>query len=280
MSLLRLRQFLDSYNIKYVVISHSVAYTAGTIAALTHIPGRELAKTVIVKVDDTLVMAVVCASQHVDLELLKAATKAKVVQLGGTVTKEITDVPHAGRFFHFKAPGGVDFGFWHTASKEKSSNGDNAGTKRAAEDNKESVKRVCTGSVGGKSCMVSLIVDDQDKAKAFYTEKLNFKIEGDHDLGGDCGRWITAYAPSETENDFKLTFMLAKSDADKGLVGKQGGSFPLYTITTDDIGRDAPILKERGVEFVQEPTDRFYGIESLIKDCFGNVINFIQLKPH
>jgi len=81
MSLLRLRQFLDSYNTRYVVISHSVAYTAGTIAALTHIPGRELAKTVVVKVDDTLVMAVVCASQHVDLELLKAATKAKVVQL-------------------------------------------------------------------------------------------------------------------------------------------------------------------------------------------------------
>jgi Ala-tRNA(Pro) deacylase len=81
MSLLRLRQFLDSYNTKYVVFSHSVAYTAGTIAALTHIPGRELAKTVIVKVDDTLVMAVVCASQHVDLELLKTATKANLVQL-------------------------------------------------------------------------------------------------------------------------------------------------------------------------------------------------------
>lgn len=81
MSLLRLRQYLDSYDTKYVVISHSVAYTAGAIAALTHIPGKELAKTVIVKVDNTLVMAVVCASQHVDLELLKTATKAKAVQL-------------------------------------------------------------------------------------------------------------------------------------------------------------------------------------------------------
>jgi Ala-tRNA(Pro) deacylase len=53
MSLLRLRQFLDSYNIKYVIISHSVAYTAETIAALTHIPGKEVAKTVIVKINDT-----------------------------------------------------------------------------------------------------------------------------------------------------------------------------------------------------------------------------------
>jgi Ala-tRNA(Pro) deacylase len=81
MSLSRLRQFLDDQKIKYVVISHSVAYTAGGIAALTHIPGRELAKTVIVKIDDELAMAVVSASQHVDLELLKAATNAKSVQL-------------------------------------------------------------------------------------------------------------------------------------------------------------------------------------------------------
>jgi Ala-tRNA(Pro) deacylase len=81
MSLLRLRQFLDSYNTKYVVISHSVAYTAGGIAALIHIPGKEVAKTVIVKVDDRLVMAVVSASQHVDLELFKAATKAQTVRL-------------------------------------------------------------------------------------------------------------------------------------------------------------------------------------------------------
>lgn len=81
MSLLRLKRFLDSYNIRYVVISHSVAYTAGGIAALTHIPGKEVAKTVMVKVDDALAMAVVSASQHVDLELLKAATKAKVVRL-------------------------------------------------------------------------------------------------------------------------------------------------------------------------------------------------------
>jgi len=81
MSLLRLRQFLDSYNIRYIVISHSVAYTAGAIAALIHIPGKEVAKTVIVKIDDALAMAVVSASQHVDLERLKAATKARAVQL-------------------------------------------------------------------------------------------------------------------------------------------------------------------------------------------------------
>ena len=81
MPLQKLQEFLDSHNIKYVVISHSLAYTAAGIAALTHIPGKELAKTVIVKIDGLLAMAVVSASQHVDLAHLKAATFAKSVTL-------------------------------------------------------------------------------------------------------------------------------------------------------------------------------------------------------
>ena len=47
MPLSNLREFLDRNRIKYLVISHSLAYTAQGIAALTHIPGKELAKTVI-----------------------------------------------------------------------------------------------------------------------------------------------------------------------------------------------------------------------------------------
>ena len=81
MSLPKLQEFLDSHKVKYVVISHSVAYTAAGIAALTHIPGRELAKTVIVKIDGELAMAVVSASQLVDLAFLKTATGAKNVEL-------------------------------------------------------------------------------------------------------------------------------------------------------------------------------------------------------
>jgi Ala-tRNA(Pro) deacylase len=64
-----------------VVVSHSVAYTAQGIAALTHIPGKELAKTVIVKTDEKPVMAVVPASFHVELRLLKKATGAQSVEL-------------------------------------------------------------------------------------------------------------------------------------------------------------------------------------------------------
>jgi Ala-tRNA(Pro) deacylase len=77
----KLKEFLDSKRVKYVVISHAPAYTAQEIAALTHIPGKELAKTVIVKIDGKLAMAVVSASYVVEFERLKAAASASEAKL-------------------------------------------------------------------------------------------------------------------------------------------------------------------------------------------------------
>jgi Ala-tRNA(Pro) deacylase len=73
MPLNKVRAFLDEHHIKYVVISHSKAYTAQGIAAIAHIPGQELAKTVVVKLDGALAMAVLPASFQVDLLALKRA---------------------------------------------------------------------------------------------------------------------------------------------------------------------------------------------------------------
>jgi len=81
MPLSTLRKFLDQNNIKYLVISHSVAYTAQGIAALTHIPGKELAKTVMVLVDGRLAMTVVPASSRIDLFKLKRYLGADTVEL-------------------------------------------------------------------------------------------------------------------------------------------------------------------------------------------------------
>jgi Ala-tRNA(Pro) deacylase len=81
MPLSKLREFLDSRHIKYLVISHSNAYTAQGIAALTHVSGKKLAKTVIVKIDGILAMAVVPASLHVDLDRLRSLTGAQTVEL-------------------------------------------------------------------------------------------------------------------------------------------------------------------------------------------------------
>ena len=81
MPLTMLREFLDSRNIKYMVISHSLAYTAQGVAALAHVSGHKLAKTVIVKIDGVLAMAVVPAAEHVDLNRLQTLTGAQKVQL-------------------------------------------------------------------------------------------------------------------------------------------------------------------------------------------------------
>jgi Ala-tRNA(Pro) deacylase len=81
MPLSKLREFLDSRHIKYLVISHSNAYTAQGIAALTHVSGKRLAKTVIVKMDGILAMAVVPASSHVDLDRMRTLTGAQAVEL-------------------------------------------------------------------------------------------------------------------------------------------------------------------------------------------------------
>lgn len=81
MPVAKLREFLDSHQVRYTTITHSAAFTAQGIAALTHIPGKELAKTVIVNVDDTLAMVVLPASLHVDLDLLRYVTGAKNVAI-------------------------------------------------------------------------------------------------------------------------------------------------------------------------------------------------------
>ena len=79
----RLKEFLDGHGVKYVSISHSPAFTAQEIAASAHIPGKDLAKTVMVTVDGQMVMAVLPASYKVILSLLKEATGAEHVALAG-----------------------------------------------------------------------------------------------------------------------------------------------------------------------------------------------------
>jgi len=77
----QLKELFDSHNIKYVTITHSTAYTAQEIASLAHVRGHNFAKTVIVRIDGELVMAVLPASYHVDLSLLKTAAKGKKIAL-------------------------------------------------------------------------------------------------------------------------------------------------------------------------------------------------------
>ena len=77
----RLKEFLDSHSIKYVTISHSRAFTAQETAASAHVPVKELAKTVLVKIDGKMAMAVLPASCKVDVDLLKKATRASTIEI-------------------------------------------------------------------------------------------------------------------------------------------------------------------------------------------------------
>jgi len=81
MPITKLQRFLDDNNVLYTRISHSLAYTSQGIAALAHIPGRELAKTVVVKIDGKMAMAVLPASAHIDLTRMRAAVGANAVEL-------------------------------------------------------------------------------------------------------------------------------------------------------------------------------------------------------
>lgn len=67
----RLKDYLDDNNIRYVTLTHSRAYTAQEIAASAHISGNDLAKTVIVNIDEQMSMVVLPASHHIDFNSLR-----------------------------------------------------------------------------------------------------------------------------------------------------------------------------------------------------------------
>ncbi len=80
----RLKEFLDAAKVKYSALKHPVVYTAQEIAAAQHVPGRQLAKSVLVKTDGGPVLAVLPAIALIDLKKLKAFLRAKTL----TIAKE------------------------------------------------------------------------------------------------------------------------------------------------------------------------------------------------
>jgi len=107
MSSTKLKDYLDQENVRYTTIKHSTAYTAQEVAQLAHIPGDEMAKTVIVKIDDKQAMVVLPATEHIDLEILGGALGAKNVSLATEAEFmpqfsdcEIGAMPPFGNLYH------------------------------------------------------------------------------------------------------------------------------------------------------------------------------------
>jgi Ala-tRNA(Pro) deacylase len=75
-----LKKFLDDNRVKYVCIAHSPAYTAQEVAQSAHVPGREMAKTVMVELDKQMAMAVLPANRKIVLQDLRELTGSDQVR--------------------------------------------------------------------------------------------------------------------------------------------------------------------------------------------------------
>ncbi len=120
---------------------------------------------------------------------------------------------------------------------------------------------------------------DQDEALDFYVGKLGMVVNTDADLGDM--RWLTVNAPEQP--DLELVLMLpgppAYDDATaaeiRELVSKGAAGGGLI-FETDDCRATYEKLKAAGVEFTQEPVERFYGTDCAARDPFGNPIRILQ----
>ncbi|MGA9717630.1 MAG: VOC family protein [Acidobacteriaceae bacterium] len=106
---------------------------------------------------------------------------------------------------------------------------------------------------------VSIPVADQDRALAFYTEKLGFRITTDQPFDGKQ-RWLELAIPGA-----ETGVVLFRTDE-----GPQPGTFMNMSLWTDDASKTAKMLKERGVEFVSEPKKESWGTSAIFRDSEGN----------
>ncbi len=125
-----------------------------------------------------------------------------------------------------------------------------------------------------------MYVTDQDQALAFYTEKLGFEVETDMDFGPM--RWLTVQLPKDPARQVLLqrigdTTPTAGPETAELLreLTERGGSSWMI-LGTDDCYATYQQLVERGVEIVEEPTERPYGVDMAIRDPFGNQIRITQ----
>jgi catechol 2,3-dioxygenase-like lactoylglutathione lyase family enzyme len=127
--------------------------------------------------------------------------------------------------------------------------------------------------------IVSVWVLDQDAAKEFYETKLGFTVTTDVTMDNGM-RWLTVRPPGSQTQELVLMdplhSMLDEETAQqvRALVAK-GALSPGVMATTDCKG-DYDTLARRGVEFTQEPADRPYGVEAVMRDDSGNWFSFTQ----
>ncbi|MET9787053.1 VOC family protein [Streptomyces canus] len=122
---------------------------------------------------------------------------------------------------------------------------------------------------------------DQQRTKAFFTEKLDFEVRSEVSMGEMT--WVTVSA-KEQQGGVELALMSLdgpgldpeSAEALKKLVGK--GVMGAGAFRTDDCRGDYETFRARGVEFIQEPQERPYGIEAIFRDDSGNWYSLTQRR--
>jgi catechol 2,3-dioxygenase-like lactoylglutathione lyase family enzyme len=126
---------------------------------------------------------------------------------------------------------------------------------------------------------------DQDRAKAFYTEKLGFEVRSDVRMGGEFEaagegfRWLTVVPPDQPDVEIILADPRMGNDTEtaeqiRALVAK--GAMGTGVMATDDVQKTYEELSARGVVFTQEPASRPYGVEAIFRDDSGNWFSLTQ----
>ena len=130
--------------------------------------------------------------------------------------------------------------------------------------------------------IINVFVKDQDEAKKFYTDVLGFEEKDDITLG-DGYRWCTVIHPSQPELLVSLAIPGPPMDADLVNAMKRAqdaGGLNGLGLNVDDCHKTHEELVAKGVEFVQPPTDRPYGVEAVCRDNSGNWMVLVEQKPY
>jgi catechol 2,3-dioxygenase-like lactoylglutathione lyase family enzyme len=131
--------------------------------------------------------------------------------------------------------------------------------------------------------VTTIWVTDQNEALRFYTEKLGFELRADFTKGNY--RWLTVGLKGQPDLEFQLAALkpggsLSQEDVDQLTKLVEAGKMGSGPWKTDDCQTTYETFKARGVDFVQPPTDRPYGIiEAIFKDNSGNIMVLAQDKP-
>jgi predicted enzyme related to lactoylglutathione lyase len=124
--------------------------------------------------------------------------------------------------------------------------------------------------------LITIYVDDQEKALRFYTDVLGFTKKADFSQGPF--RWLTVISPDEP-NGTELQLALNNNPAAKAYqeaIRKQGQ--PAVMFYTDDVKADYERIKARGAEFTMPPTDVTGSTIAMLNDTCGNLVQITQLK--